>query len=130
MRPRSCAARASGITLGLVLGLQRFAGDVAEPILVALYALPKVTLYPLILLIFGLGLSAKVAFGVIHGIIPMTIFTLTAVRTINPVHLRTARALRLSPVQVALTVLMPAALPEIVTGLRVAFSLTLLGVLI
>ncbi|TGE01975.1 ABC transporter permease subunit [Methylobacterium nonmethylotrophicum] len=121
---------ALGIGLGLVLGLRRFAGEVAEPILSGLYAIPKVTLYPVILLIFGLGLGAKVAFGVIHGVIPITLFTLTAVKGINPVLIRTARAMRLSQADTIRTVLAPAVLPEIVTGLRVGFSLTLLGVLV
>jgi NitT/TauT family transport system permease protein len=121
---------ALGIALGLVLGLQRFAGDVAEPIFVALYTIPKVTLYPLILLIFGLGLSAKVAFGVIHGVIPIILFTLNAVKNINPVLLRVSRVMRLTTWQTASTVLAPAVMPELVTGVRVGFSLTMLGVLI
>lgn len=102
----------------------------AEPILVSLYSLPKITLYPVILLAFGLGLSAKVAFGTIHGIIPVIIFTMNAVRTIPPVMLRSARVMRLSPPQLVSTIILPAALPELVSGLRVGFSLTLLGVLI
>jgi NitT/TauT family transport system permease protein len=121
---------ALGVAGGLVLGLRRFAGDVAEPILVALYTIPKVTLYPVMLLIFGLGLSAKVAFGVIHGIIPVILFTLNAVKNVNPVYLRTAQALRLDPWRTATTVLAPAVMPEIITGVRVGFSLTMLGVLI
>ena len=119
-----------GVVLGLVLGAQRFAGDVAEPMLVALYTIPKVTLYPLILLIFGLGVSAKVAFGVIHGVIPIILFTLNAVKNINPVLLRTARVMRLTPWQTTVTVLAPAVMPELITGVRVGFSLTMLGVLI
>jgi len=121
---------ALGVALGLILGLQRFAGDVAEPIFVALYTIPKVTLYPLILLIFGLGLSAKVAFGVIHGVIPIILFTLNAVKNINPVLLRTSRVMRLSSWQTITTVLAPAVMPELITGVRVGFSLTMLGVLI
>jgi len=120
----------TGTVLGLVLGRERFAGDVAEPILVSLYAIPKVTLYPLILLVFGLGLSAKVAFGVIHGVIPVILFTLGAVKNIDPVLLRTSRVMRLTAWQTAATVLAPAVLPEILSGVRVGFSLTLLGVLI
>jgi NitT/TauT family transport system permease protein len=120
----------AGVTFGLVLGMRRFAGEVAEPILGSLYTIPKVTLYPLMLLVFGLGMSAKVAFGVIHGLIPVMLFTMAAVRNIPPVLLRTARALHLSPMQTALSVLAPAVTPEIVTGLRVGFALTLLGVLI
>jgi NitT/TauT family transport system permease protein len=119
-----------GVALGLVLGVRRFAGEVAEPLLSSLYTIPKVTLYPLMLLIFGLGMSAKVAFGVIHGLIPVILFTMTAVRNIPPVLLRTARALHLSPTQTATALLAPAVMPEIVTGLRVGFALTLLGVLI
>jgi NitT/TauT family transport system permease protein len=119
-----------GVALGLILGMRRFAGEVAEPILSSLYTIPKVTLYPVMLLIFGLGISAKVAFGVIHGMIPVILFTMAAVKNIPPVLLRTARVLRLSPTQTAVTLLAPAVMPEIVTGLRVGFALTLLGVLI
>ena len=120
----------AGVGLGLMLGMRRFAGEVAEPILSSLYTIPKVTLYPVMLLIFGLGMSAKVAFGVIHGMIPVMLFTIAAVKNIQPVLLRTARVLRLSPTQTALSVLAPAVTPEIITGLRVGFALTLLGVLI
>jgi NitT/TauT family transport system permease protein len=84
----------TGVALGLVLGMRRFAGEVAEPILSSLYTIPKVTLYPVMLLIFGLGMSAKVAFGVIHGMIPVMLFTMAAVKNIQPVLLRTARVLR------------------------------------
>lgn len=44
-----------GIALGVLLGINRMAGTVAEPLLVNLYSLPKVTLYPLVLLISGWG---------------------------------------------------------------------------
>lgn len=120
----------AGTCLGLVLGVRRLAGDVMEPILIALYSIPKISLYPIILLMFGLGLSAKIAFGVIHGIIPIVIFTMTAVRNIKPVYLRSIRCHRLSPWQGALHVLIPATVPEIVAGLRIGFALTLLGTLL
>jgi NitT/TauT family transport system permease protein len=121
---------AGGVALGLALGSHRFSGAVAAPILTALYTIPKVTLYPMVLLIFGLGISAKVAFGVMHGIIPVVIFTMDAVRNINPVLIKTARVFKLSPTETAFRMLIPAVMPEIVTGLRVGFSLTLLGVII
>ncbi len=119
-----------GLGVGTLLGAHRLSGAVAEPILVALYSLPKITLYPVILLVFGLGLEAKVAFGAIHGVIPVTIFTMNAVKNINPVFLRTGRVLGMGPMQTATHILVPATLPEIVSGLRVGFSLTLLGVII
>ena len=120
----------AGVLSGVLFGFHRLSGDVAAPILTSLYTVPKITLYPIILLLFGLGLSAKIAFGVIHGVIPVMMFTMGAVRNVAPVYLRTARVMRLSPGQLAWTVLIPAVLPEVMTGLRVGFSLTLLGVVI
>ncbi|HTS91210.1 MAG TPA: ABC transporter permease subunit [Stellaceae bacterium] len=119
-----------GLLIGLTLGLHRFSSDVAEPILIALYSLPKVTLYPIVLLAFGLGMPAKVAFGTIHGIIPVAIFTMSAVRNIRPVLLKTGRVLKLDPWAMVRTIVFPAALPEIFTGLRLGFSLTLIGTLL
>ena len=121
---------AGGTLVGLWLGLRQFAGDVADPILGALYSLPKITLYPIILLIFGLGISAKVAFGAIHGFFPIAIFTMNAARNVSPVYFRTARIMRLSPVATVATVLAPAALPEIFAAIRIGLALTLLGTLI
>ncbi|HEV2677066.1 MAG TPA: ABC transporter permease subunit [Aliidongia sp.] len=119
-----------GVALGALLGINRLAATVSEPILVAAYSLPKVTLYPLVLLIFGLGLPAKVAFGAMHGLIPVTIVTMNALLNLKPVLLRTARVMRLSPLQSLTTLLLPAVLPEIFSGLRLGFSLSLVGVLI
>lgn len=120
----------AGVGLGMVLGMRRVVGAVSEPILVNLYSLPKVTLYPLVLLTFGLGISARVAFGVMHGMIPLTLFTMNAILNLKPVYLRTAGVLRLSGWQTATQVVLPAVVPEILAGARLGFSLCLLGVLI
>lgn len=119
-----------GLVLGLILGLNRLLGEAYEPVLVAFYTVPKVAFYPVLLLCFGIGLAAEVAFGVIHGIVPVIIFTMNAVATVKPVLLKMARSLGLSRWQLMATVAMPAALPEIFTGLRVGFSLTLIGTLL
>jgi len=123
-------AVALGLALGIALGAARLAGDAAEPILAALYSLPKITLYPVILLVFGIGMPAKVAFGAIHGIVPIVLFAMNAIRNIPPIYLKSAQALRLAPFATARAVLVPAALPEIVTGLRIGFSLSLIGTLL
>jgi NitT/TauT family transport system permease protein len=116
-----------GILIGFTLGLYRFASDVAEPVLVALYSIPKITLYPIVLLAFGIGMPAKIAFGAIHGIVPVALFTLNAVRSTKPILVKTGRVLKLSPPAMVRSILFPAAVPEIFTGLRVGFSLTLIG---
>ena len=116
-----------GLLIGFALGLHRLSAEAMEPMLVALYSIPKITLYPIILLVFGLGMSAKVAFGAIHGIIPVALFTLSAVRSTRPIFVKTGRVLKLSKPAMVRSILFPAAVPEIFTGLRVGFSLTLIG---
>ena len=119
-----------GLAIGVWMGAHRLSGAVGEPILVSLYSLPKITLYPVVLLIFGLGISGKVAFGALHGVLPVALLTMGAIRTIPQVYLRSARTMQLSPWQTIAHVLLPAALPEIFTGLRIGFTVTLLGVLL
>jgi NitT/TauT family transport system permease protein len=119
-----------GLAVGFWLGVSRSANRVFEPVLVASYAIPKITLYPILLLMFGLGMSAKVAFGVIHGVIPIALFTASAVQHIRPVYLKTGRTMGLSQLEMVRRILLPAAMPEIFSGLRIGFSLTLIGTLL
>ncbi|GGF12477.1 ABC transporter permease [Aliidongia dinghuensis] len=119
-----------GLAIGFLLGLSRFASEVLEPVLVALYSIPKITLYPILLLMFGLGISAKIAFGTLHGIVPIALFTIAAVRNVRPVFLKSGRVMGLDPLAMIGRILLPAALPEIFAGLRIGFSLTLIGTLL
>jgi NitT/TauT family transport system permease protein len=121
---------ALGLAIGLWMGIHRLSGAVGEPILISFYTLPKITLYPVVLLIFGLTLSGRVTFGAMHGVLPVALLTMNAIRNIPPVYLKSARTLHLSKWQTIATVLFPATLPEIVSGLRIGFTLTLLGVLL
>lgn len=119
-----------GTFLGLALGANRLLGDAYEPMLMSFYTVPKVAFFPVILLIFGIGLSAQVTFGVIHGIVPVAVFTINAVRNIRRVFIKTASALGLSRSQTAFTVLLPAIAPEVFAGIRVGISLTFIGVIL
>jgi NitT/TauT family transport system permease protein len=123
-------AATMGVALGIALGMHRRSGRVAEPMLAVLYSLPKVVLYPVVLLLFGLDISARIAFGVMHGVIPITLFAMNSIRNIRPAVLRSAQVLRLTRRQTVMTIIMPAALPGILTGLRIGISVTILGVII
>lgn len=74
----------AGLAIGLMLGINRTAADVFEPFLLAGSSIPKIALYPIVLLIFGIGMPAKIAFGAIHGVVPVAIFTLTACGSVPP----------------------------------------------
>ena len=69
-----------GLAIGVWMGIHRLSGAVGEPILISLYTLPKVTLYPVVLLIFGLSLSGRVTFGAMHGVLPVALLTMSAIR--------------------------------------------------
>ena len=123
-------AASVGVILGLLMGLYRSAGLVVEPFISALASLPKVTLYPMVLLIFGLGVSSKLVFGFLHGVLPVVLFTLGAVRQIPLIQMKSARAMGLSHAARLRHVMLPSIWPSVLSGLKLGASLTLLGVLI
>jgi NitT/TauT family transport system permease protein len=120
-------AFAGGIVCGVIIGGWKACAEVVEPLLAIANSIPKVALYPVILLLFGLGMWAKVAFGALHGIIPIMISSMGAVRNINPAFTNAARTMHLTRWQIMRRVWVPACIPEIFSGLRFGFSLTLLG---
>lgn len=120
----------TGITLGIWLGFHKFSGELLVPMLIGFASIPKVVLYPLVLLAFGLGLPAKIAFGTMFGIPAIALSTISAVNNIRPVLIKTGRVLGLSPAEMVRIVLIPAVMPEIMTGLRIGFSLCMIGTIL
>jgi NitT/TauT family transport system permease protein len=119
-----------GVVIGFLLGLSRFAYAVFEPIVIALYALPKVALYPIFLFAFGLGIASQAWFAMFFGVFPIIIFTMSGTRNVSEVMLKVGRSLRLSRLQLFRTIVFPAILPSLVAGLRIGFGVTFLGVVL
>jgi NitT/TauT family transport system permease protein len=119
-----------GLLIGAILGLRRMTGDVLEPMIAGLYAIPKLMFFPMITLFAGIGLKSEVVFGVLHGIVPIILFTMSAVRNIKPVYFKTGRVLGLSTAQMLWTIALPGAIPEIFTGLRIGIAGALIGVIL
>lgn len=120
----------TGVWVGVTLGLNDFLSDAFEPLLVGAYSIPKVTLFPIFLMLFQLGTDMMVAFGWFHGVFPIAIVTLGSMGTIRETHLKTARSLGLSRWQTFREVVVPSILPGLVIGLRLGFNLTFLGVVL
>lgn len=123
-------AAATGLALGFGLGLRPFAATVLEPLLLTLYAIPKVTLFPVFLFLFGLGINSKIAFGAFHGVFPVVLFTMQATRSTPRILLKVARVSRLSGWATFRHVVFPWAAPSILTGLRFGFAVSYLGVVL
>lgn len=119
-----------GVVIGFVLGISHFAYAVFEPIVIGLYALPKVALYPIFLFAFGLTVSAQAWFAMFFGVFPIIIFTMTGTQNVGEVFLKVGRTLRLSRLQLFRTIVFPAILPSMVAGLRLGFGVTFLGVVL
>ncbi len=123
-------AISAGLAIGFLIGIHDLSARVAEPFLLAANAVPKIALYPIVLLIFGIGMPAKIAFGAIHGIVPVAIFTIAGCRAVPPVLLKTARVMGLGFRETIYRILLPMSLPEIFTGIRIGVSLTLIGTIL
>jgi ABC-type nitrate/sulfonate/bicarbonate transport system permease component len=123
-------AIAVGVALGVIIGWYRRVAMVCDPFLNALYATPRVALIPLILIWFGIGMWSKVFIVFINAVFPVLINTIGGVRAIDADLLRAARAFCASDWQIFTTVAIPGAVPFILTGVRQAVALGLIGVVV
>ncbi|MBI4321099.1 MAG: ABC transporter permease subunit [Chloroflexi bacterium] len=123
-------AAVSGVGLGLVVGVRRYLRTVLDPFVVNFYAIPKITLFPLFVLWFGVGLNSKIAFGAIHGFFPLFILTVAGVRDVRASVLATARAFGAEGPNLYLKVLLPSITPSVLSGARLALIYTVVGVLL
>lgn len=119
-----------GATVGLAVGLSRFAHRSFMPIILLLYGLPQITILPIFVLLFGIGAASKIAFGVSHGMFPIMIAVAAGAQKVNPILLTGARSMGASRVQILQHVIFPHMVPSLFTGLRLGMTGVLLGVLL
>lgn len=116
---------ASGTTVGLLLGVVRPLRAALSPLFTALYAIPQIALLPLLLVIFGVGETAKVLTVVAVTFFVLEINALSAVSHFDPRLVEAGRAYGASGAKMFRYVLLPGCLPAIFTGLRVSIALGL-----
>jgi ABC-type nitrate/sulfonate/bicarbonate transport system permease component len=119
-----------GLTIGLAVGLRPFARRSLMPIILLLYGLPQITILPLFILYFGIGPASKIAFGVTHGMFPITIAIVAGVQNLKPILLVSARSMGASRWQILRWVVFPHMIPSFFAGMRLGMSGALLGVLL
>ncbi len=121
---------ALGVTAGLVIGAVRYLHDVADPLLVALYAIPKILVLPWLLLVFGLGLAPAVVYGVLQGFFPICLLVAGGVRDVERTPIVVARSMGATTWQLYRKVILPAVRPAVLAGMRLGIVFCLLGVLV
>jgi len=121
---------AIGLGVGLAVGLSRFTHRSFMPVILLLYGTPQITILPLFILFFGIGAASKIAFGVTHGVFPVIVTVVAGVQNLKPILLTGARSMGASRWQIFRWVIFPHMVPSFFTGMRLAMSAVLLGVLL
>ncbi|WP_430395044.1 ABC transporter permease [Enterovirga aerilata] len=119
-----------GITLGLLMGASPVIYGLFEPLVELIRPLPKSALVPALFLFLGIGPATMVTVVVLAAVFPVLINTLQGVRGIDPVLLDTARTFQCSRTRTLLSVVLPAAMPMILAGMRVGLGLGLVLVIL
>ena len=127
-----------GFLLALVLGVpiavaitsSRTLSLMVQPILIALQSVPKVALAPILLVWLGTGIESKLAIAWLVAFFPIVVDTAAGLQSTPPSLLELARSLKASWWQIFIKVKLPAALPHIITGSKVAVTLAVIGAVI
>ncbi len=119
-----------GVVLGVVLGSSFRATRFTGPLLESAYALPWVVLYPLAIVWLGIGSPSKVTFAAVIAIFPVLLTTAAPVSTVEGRAVLLGRALGATRFQMFTKVVVPFALPQILSGLRVGAGLAVIGVIV
>jgi ABC-type nitrate/sulfonate/bicarbonate transport system permease component len=117
-------AAALGIVVGTALGRSRLLEHLVEPMLEMLRPIPPLAFLPMMVLWFGIGEASKVAFITYAAFFPIFTTTIEGIKYVDPVLIRAASSLGASERQIFWHVVLPAATPNILTGMRLAFGLS------
>jgi len=119
-------AAVPGVIIGLAMGLYWPVRVFLMPVATAIYAIPKLAILPLMLIVFGVGESSKIAIIVVSIFFLIVLNTMSGVMGIDPTYRDVAQNLGASRWQLFTTVAWPGALPAIFTGFRLAMGFALL----
>jgi ABC-type nitrate/sulfonate/bicarbonate transport system permease component len=123
-------AAAVGIALGLAMGWSKRVQYLFGPFVDTLNAVPRVTLLPLIVIWFGIGIWSKVVVVFLGAVIPIVINTQAGVNANEAKFLKVARSFGASELKLFVSIILPGAVPFIFTGLKYGAGRALLGVVV
>lgn len=124
------AAAVLGVVIGLAVGLSKRLDYLLAPFVDMLNAVPRVTLLPLIIIWFGIGIWSKVAVVFLGAVIPILINTQSGVKTNEARFIRVARSFSASRFKIFTSIVLPGTVPFIFTGLKYGAGRALLGVVV
>lgn len=119
-----------GLVGGIALGAHRFSDTAAAPYIHGLASTPKIVFLPVLMLVFGAGVGAKMGMGALSAFFPMIIAIAAGMLGVDPVLVRVARSFNASPLQIVRKVYLPALVAPMVTGMRLGLGVAIIGVLL
>ena len=119
-----------GVGLGLAAGHLTPIRHIVEPLVELLRPIPPLAMLPMFIVWVGIGETSKVGFITYATFFPIFLTTITGVRQIDPILLRAAQSLGARGVGLFTRVILPAALPDILTGLRLGVALAFFVIVI
>ena len=119
----------SGVIVGYLISRSQYRIRVFEPLFSAIYSVPIILFLPLYVLFFGLGPASKIALGATISFFPIALNTIAGFGYVDKVLVTAARSMGASDVQLFRYVLLPAAFPIILTGMRMGFTVALLSII-
>lgn len=120
----------AGLLVGLALGSSRFISAAFERWVNYLSPMPKIVLFPVLIMMFGVGIGSKMAMGSVSCFFPIAISVAAGVRGVDAALLRVGRSFRASRAQMVRKILLPAMAAPLVNGVRLGFGVALIGVLL
>ena len=117
-----------GISIGILLYRVKLLRLACETWIAAFASAPTVLMYPLFMVVFGRNATTIVMMGFVAGLPPVILKTIEGLSGARSVLINVGRSLRLTPIQMFLKILFPAALPTIFVGLRLGLIFTLINV--
>jgi ABC-type nitrate/sulfonate/bicarbonate transport system permease component len=125
-----CLASIIGIALGVAMAMSQVLYGLFEPLVEIVRPIPKSALVPVLFLFLGIGKATMVVIVVLAAVFPILISTFQGVRGLDPVLLETARTFQVSRWRTIFSIVLPASLPMILAGMRVALGLGLVLVIL
>lgn len=122
-------AAAAGLAIGYAVSRTPFTVRVFDPLFASLYSVPAIVLFPLYLLFFGLGSGSKIALGATVAFFPIVLNTIAGLGYVDRAYLRAARSMGADARQLFWSVMLPAAFPVVLTGLRLGCIIAFLTIL-
>lgn len=119
----------AGVAAASVIHIVRLLREALDPLFATYYAIPILAFYPLLIILLGLGDAPQILIAFMMAVVAVIANTLNGLDRVPRVLLKTARIARLTPVEAAIRITLPYALPYVITGVKFATAYALIGII-